>query len=89
MPNEKKSACSATRSASRAARGSSIIVPTWYSTGTPNSAITASASSTTSWRIPSSSSGRPTRGIITSGMIATPSRVPAQAASKRARTWLR
>ena len=32
MPNEKKSAYSAISSAQMHARGSSIIVPTWYST---------------------------------------------------------
>ena len=51
VPNEKNSASSAIRSAVMAARGTSIIVPTRYSTRTPCFVITSSAMRRTSARL--------------------------------------
>ena len=63
MPNEKKSATLAIRSATKQARGSSIIVPTWIrSSVPPSSSTTRSTSPRISW----SSFSYATSGIMIS-----------------------
>ena len=57
VPNEKKSATSAISSARMAARGVSIIVPIFTSRRASCSASTAATSSSTHWRVRSSSAG--------------------------------
>ena len=88
MPNEKNSASDATCSAVTAARGTSIIVPTRYSTRTPAFAITSSATRRTiaAWSL--SSATCPTSGIMISGITRTPRRATSHAASKMARACI-
>ena len=89
MPNEKKSAASAIRSAVSAARGSSIMVPTRYSIGAPASANTALAMRSTWARVMSSSRLVPISGIMISGTTGAPvSRPISSAASKMARACI-
>ena len=72
MPKLKKSAISAILSATIAARGSSIIVPTLYSIRRPAAANTSSATRSTWARVISSSFVTPTSGIMISGTGALP-----------------
>ena len=67
MPNEKKSACSAILSATSAARGTSIIVPTEYGTFRPVSVSTCSATRTVISRVSFISATVPVSGIMISG----------------------
>ncbi len=67
VPKEKNWASLAISSAVRAARGISIMVPTWYWTSTPSSSITRLATRSTSSRIARISFTWATRGIITLG----------------------
>ena len=76
--------------ARRAARGSSIIVPTAYSTFIPRSRRTVSATSTTWSRMMRSSSSKPTSGIMISTSGASPlSALTVQAAFMMAATCMR
>ena len=72
VPNEKNSAASAMSPARSAARGSSIMVPTWYSKLAPVSFCTASAMATMRSLTRSSSGLVMTSGTITSGMTGCP-----------------
>jgi hypothetical protein len=89
VPKEKNSAASAISPARSAARGSSIMVPTWYSTVTPVSPCTASAMATMRALTRSSSALVMTSGTITSGTTGSPVWRPAStAASKMARACI-
>ena len=88
MPNEKKSAASATRSAVTAARGISIMVPIWYSTLVPAFASTSAATFSARSRNRLSSSSVPTSGIMISGSTPAPPAATAHAASMMARTCM-
>ena len=81
MPNEKNSAFSAILSATNAARGISIIVPTRKLTFFFAFLITASAVSRTIGSRKSNSAFVPTRGIIISGKTFIPFFAMLQAAS--------
>ena len=72
MPKLKKSASLAISSAVSAARGISIIVPTWYFMSTPASLISASAVRTTMSLMNLSSLRSPTSGIMMYGVIIVP-----------------
>ena len=81
VPKEKNSASVAISSASRAARGISIMVPTSYLRSTPDSLMILSAVSTTMSLPNLSSLTSPTRGIMIWGsMTYLPRLVTAMAA---------
>jgi len=89
VPNEKKSACSASLPAISAARGTSIMVPTEYPTGTPISLTVRSAMRTVISRVSFISATVPVSGImISGGSTFTPRRATSHAASMMARTCI-
>ena len=72
----------------RAARGTSIIVPIRYFTGTPSSAMTPSATALVVSQVSFISPTVPVRGIMISGSTFTPPSLTVQAASMMARTCM-
>ncbi len=89
VPNEKNSAASAISAARRAARGSSIMVPTWYAKVAPVSSMTAFAMASMRALTKSSSGLAITSGTITSGVTGSPVFAAAWiAASKMARACI-
>ena len=88
VPQLKNSAYSASWSATIAARGSSIIVPTLYSSSTPLVLMISAPMRSTSSRIRFISSREPTRGIMMSGITLTPFFVSWHAALKMARACI-
>src|ERR1700741_2912680 len=88
VPNEKNSASLAISSATSAARGNSIIVPTMYSTLVPFSLNTSSATRRTIAAWFAISFTVATKGIITSGSTFTPFFATSTAASKIARACI-
>mmetsp|Transcript_3411 Transcript_3411/g.21298 ORF Transcript_3411/g.21298 Transcript_3411/m.21298 type:complete len:276 (+) Transcript_3411:1451-2278(+) len=88
VPKEKNSACSAISSATRAALGTSIIVPTRYATLTPSSEQTLDAMSRIRPAWWASSCGVPTSGTMISGLTSTPSFFTLQAAWRIARACI-
>ena len=88
VPNEKNSAYSAIFWAMSAARGTSIMVPTRYRTGTPISAITPSATRRVCSNVSFISPTVPVSGIMISGSTRTPCSAAVHAASMMARTCM-
>ena len=88
MPNEKNSAICAILSAMSAARGTSIIVPIRYGTGTPISAMTPSPTAFVLSYISFISPIVPVSGIMISGSTRTPCSRTVHAASRIARTCM-
>ena len=88
MPNEKNSASWAILSAMSAARGTSIIVPIVYLTGTPIRATTPSATFFVWSCVTCISPTVPVSGIMISGSTFTPCSAAMQAASMIASTCM-
>ncbi len=88
VPKEKKSACWAMWSATRAARGTSIIVPIAISSSTPLLSVTRVTTAAMRSRSRAISSWLPTSGTMISGRGSRPSRRSAAVARTIASTCM-